>query len=392
MSFFRAEQAAKLSISREKWARPDSNRGPSPRQGDVQMEGGEQSEVVKESYKNLSESEHKKQSSGSLMDVELRYTKEELDAYTEKRLTGISKKTKWWIEKASETFWEQTKGVVSFETLSKFKEFTLNNWDSRDAWSKVLNFGKSFLGELSKLRMDTRYRDLGELFLEMPKSIKERKRTTDRAITENDVKNAVRYFVNKWKTVKKGRGKLDYATALSHVTQILFGAYTGQRPETISKLRVEQFEEALKINPPTLLVEANQDKIRMEHYVPLHPDLIPFLKELLKIRKKQGRKLMFEHESCGQQLKRAMIPLEKGELIKDKNKRHFVLGDLRKFAEQMADKIKWDTSNKNYILTHNVSSVDWQHYKHPLPEFVYQIYMESWKDVHLIPKEAYELV
>ncbi len=71
------------------------------------------------------------------------------------------------------------------------------------------------------------------------------------------------------------------------------------------------------------------------------------------------------------------------DLIKDPNKRHLVVGDPRKFAEQMVDKIKWDISNKNYILTHEVLSVDLGNYKHPLPEFVYQIYMESWGDVHL---------
>lgn len=58
----------------------------------------------------------------------------------------------------------------------------------------------------------------------------------------------------------------------------------------------------------------------------------------------------------------------------------------------MADKIKWDVSNKNYILTHATSTIDWEHYKHPLPEDVYRNYMESWRDVHLVPKEAYELL
>jgi hypothetical protein len=46
---------------------------------------------------------------------------------------------------------------------------------------------------------------------------------------------------------------------------------------------------------------------------------------------------------------------------------HFILGDLCKFAEQHGDVIQWDQSNKNYILTHGVSGVDWRFYKHPLP-------------------------
>ena len=60
---------------------------------------------------------------------------------------------------------------------------------------------------------------------------------------------------------------------------------------------------------------------------------------------------------------------------------HFTLGDLRKFAEQYGDIIGWDKSNRAYIMTHGVSGIDWKHYKHPLPENVYDKYMESWKSV-----------
>jgi hypothetical protein len=56
-----------------------------------------------------------------------------------------------------------------------------------------------------------------------------------------------------------------------------------------------------------------------------------------------------------------------------------VPGDLRKFCEQQGDILQWDQSNKNYILTHGVSGVDWRFYKHPLPEHVYDIYMKYWK-------------
>ena len=44
---------------------------------------------------------------------------------------------------------------------------------------------------------------------------------------------------------------------------------------------------------------------------------------------------------------------------------HLVPGDLRKFCEQRGDKLQWDLSNKNYIMTHGVSGIDWKHYKHP---------------------------
>jgi len=54
---------------------------------------------------------------------------------------------------------------------------------------------------------------------------------------------------------------------------------------------------------------------------------------------------------------------------------HFVLGNLRKFAEQFGDIVQWDQANRAYIMTHGVSGIDWKHYKHPLPENVYDVYM-----------------
>jgi len=38
---------------------------------------------------------------------------------------------------------------------------------------------------------------------------------------------------------------------------------------------------------------------------------------------------------------------------------HFVLSDLRKFAEQHGDVIQREQSNRAYILTHGVSGVEW---------------------------------
>jgi hypothetical protein len=40
----------------------------------------------------------------------------------------------------------------------------------------------------------------------------------------------------------------------------------------------------------------------------------------------------------------------------------------------MGEIMQGDQSNKNYVLTHGVSGVDWRFYKHPLPENVYDVY------------------
>ena len=55
---------------------------------------------------------------------------------------------------------------------------------------KVMNFAKAFLKYLSKTRFDTRYKEF-DLFLEMPKAIKESKRITQRIVTTDDVKNVL---------------------------------------------------------------------------------------------------------------------------------------------------------------------------------------------------------
>jgi hypothetical protein len=54
---------------------------------------------------------------------------------------------------------------------------------------------------------------------------------------------------------------------------------------------------------------------------------------------------------------------------------------FRRFYEQQGDILQWDQSNKNYVLTHGVSVVDWRFYKHPLPTSFFDVYMKYWADV-----------
>jgi hypothetical protein len=61
---------------------------------------------------------------------------------------------------------------------------------------------------------------------------------------------------------------------------------------------------------------------------------------------------------------------------------------LLTFAEQFGDVIGWDTTNRKYVLAHGMTAVDCEHYKHPLPEDVYDTYMQDWRDVRLA-KERY---
>jgi len=85
---------------------------------------------------------------------------------------------------------------------------------------------------------------------------------------------------------------------------------------------------------------------------------------------------MFQHGSFWMWIKRQRIPLTRIDS-------HFVLGDLRKFAEQYGDAIQWDQSNRAYIMRHGVSGIDCKHYKLPLSENVYNTYMRYWGNVKL---------
>jgi predicted alpha/beta-fold hydrolase len=57
-----------------------------------------------------------------------------------------------------------------------------------------------------------------------------------------------------------------------------------------------------------------------------------------------------------------------------------VLGDLRKFAEQHGD-VVGGAIEPRLLMTHGVSGVEWTHYKHPLPEHVYDVYLQKWQQV-----------
>jgi integrase len=245
----------------------------------------------------------------------------------------------------------------------------LNKYRSEDSHIKVFGFAKALLKFLTKARLDTCYYAF-EVFLERPRAIKARNNVTSRIVTKVDMENVLAHIRNAEKDALISRRRAQQYTAF-----VLFGAYTGQRSmATIAKLTAGQFREALQSDTPCIEVKSSQDKIRMQHYVPLHPQAIQAIRPLLDGRSDQNP--LFEYNSLVMWVKREKIALTRLAT-------HFALGDLRKFAEQYGDIIQWDQSNRGYIMTHGVSGIDWKHYKHPLPENVYDVYMRYWRDVEL---------
>jgi integrase len=243
----------------------------------------------------------------------------------------------------------------------------LNKYQSEWSHIKVLSFTSAFLKFLTKVRLDTRYHAF-EVFLERPRKVKTRNNVTSRIVTKDDIENVLNHISNAEKD-----GLISTYRAKQYTAFILLGAFTGQRSlSTIAKLTVGQFREALQSKPPIVEVQSSQDKIKMQHYVPLHPQVIQAIEPLLDDNRDD--KPLFDYNSLTMWVKRQKISLTRAAT-------HFVLGDLRKFAEQYGDIIQWDQSNRAYIMTHGVSGIDWKHYKHPLPDNVYDVYLKYWAGV-----------
>ena len=72
-------------------------------------------------------------------------------------------------------FWNTTEGEISKASLETLRDYVLTKYTDICARRKVLNFTKAFLWYLIKTRFDMRYKEF-DLFLEMPKAVKESKR------------------------------------------------------------------------------------------------------------------------------------------------------------------------------------------------------------------------
>jgi hypothetical protein len=308
--------------------------------------------------------------------LKLSFTQTELKAYVAYRSEGLAKKSKDWINRSSEALWESTQGEISHQTTTGLRTFVLSKYSSVDAHRKVLGFAAAFLKYVAQMRVEPRYLSF-TLFLERPKTTKFKKAITERIVTREDITHLFNRI-----DVYAEKGKISTQKMRNYRAFALLASYTGLRPSTIQRLTVGQFGTALNEERPVFHVLAEQEKNRVEHYVPLHPVVVGSIKDVLKhdFGEKDDAKPLFMFNSFEKWLERRRIPLPR---VRDPNKAHLWLSDFRKFAEQFGDVIGWDTTNRKYILAHGMTGVDWEHYKHPLPEDVYDTYMRYWRDVEI---------
>ncbi|MGB9371499.1 MAG: hypothetical protein WCB79_06205 [Halobacteriota archaeon] len=114
-------------------------------------------------------------------------------------MAGISKASIPWMKKCSQIVRGLTRGKINKGNIIALRDFALAKYSDLYAQRKVLNFSKAFLKHLATTRFDPRYAAF-DLFLELPKSPKTRKRVTSRIVMKTDVENVLCAVKQAYKT------------------------------------------------------------------------------------------------------------------------------------------------------------------------------------------------
>jgi hypothetical protein len=91
------------------------------------------SEVMKELDQN---NLIKPSARSNIANLELKFTQEEFDQFVDYRKRGLSLKSHDWITRAAYNTWKHTKGVISREVLTQYRDFTLSKYSNRDSYIK----------------------------------------------------------------------------------------------------------------------------------------------------------------------------------------------------------------------------------------------------------------
>jgi integrase len=245
-------------------------------------------------------------------DNKLAFTKDELDNYVAHRKEGLAVKSHDWINRASHALWDCTTGEISQTSMSALRTFVLGKYPSVGAEKIALGFATAFLKYLSKIRFDARYLTYST-FLELPKTVRVRKAITERIVTKADIS-----VVFKRIEACAERGEINAPKARNYRAFARMASYTGLRPSTLQRLTVGQFRAALNEEKHVAHVLAQQEKSRVEHYVPLHPSVVNAVHEVLThdFSKKDDAKPFFMYHSFNKWLLHQKIPLHASGMLR----------------------------------------------------------------------------
>ena len=294
------------------------------------------------------------------------FTKGEMDEFINEISRGKDKTTIDTNRRhARDVIWANTEGRITKETTSGLINHVLTRCKSDSEQRKALGLTKRFYNHLNDTKEDgslTKYLKQLDLI-----KVKKPRRLNTRITVDQDVENLINHI---------GQGTYRTANAKSHTTLVLFLAYTGMRPATANRLKVKNFRDALNRSPsPCIFVDYEIDKKWTEHWVPLHPTLIPLLKET--IEGKADSDSVFDHISLQIYLKNHPLPTVTNPSMKVEVK------DLRKFMIQKSTLLGLNDDIRDFIVCNEISGIQWEHYKNFTSEQIYQQYLSVWKSVNL---------
>ncbi|WP_048092213.1 hypothetical protein [Geoglobus acetivorans] len=289
-----------------------------------------------------------------------------------------SERSKIWIEKTLKKLLEHTGGKITRESLLRFQSWYMRNF-GYESQKKFYDNTRAFLEYLYKETGDLTFRELKEV-LDRPQ--RQSKKLNKIIIRPVDVENVIKGIYNTPKSPYDPPWKYAYFR-IKHIANTLFLAYTGQRPQsTTDRLTFEDFEKALKRNPPMLWIPEEKDKESFPHWVPLHPVVVEWIKPVIEFRHLINAKdsvPVFPYNS----LRIVLIDLD---IKAHHTGMRIQPSHFRKFFEQMCNNVLMvHPGLRDYIMAHNTGSLDVQSYDGKLPSEIYRQYMEKWGKVNLVP-------
>ena len=302
-----------------------------------------------------------------------------LDEYVEIRIKGTRARSHPFFKKSANKLWEFTNGSINQSNWKELHKTETTEYQ-HETQIKFFGFLKSFLKWLERdHEIEIKW------YVDTLVPVKDTETKEPPSIDIEDIRKVLS-MLDRIKLREKGKNEVYKA-------MVLFQAYTGQRPEFITRLTVKQVKEITEGKIHVIKVEPSQDKqgIRTgkSHLVAIHPRLMNILKELVKGREDLDSPLFGEklYDSINKVFQKHPVPnISKSNL-------KFNLGHCRKFFQQQSTKIGFVGEHRNYMMMHDIKGVIWDHYESIAPEDLYNNYIEKWGKVNIeITSQSKEIV
>ncbi|ACL17825.1 site-specific integrase [Methanosphaerula palustris] len=262
-----------------------------------------------------------------------------------------------------------TQGVINNATTSAVIDKITTTYSTYSSRHKGLGFFKRYLNYLNDtkdgINLKPFLRQIDLVRLKKPKQI-------NRDIMfDGDIRNLISHIQN---------GKDCITDPNIAIALVYFMSYTGMREATCDRLTVKHIKDALSLSPnPCIYVESDIDKTETEHYVPIHPQLIPILNELIK--GKDDNDTIFDSEKIATYLKNHRL-----HQINIPTK-YILVKHLRKYFIQKSTAIGLNNDYRDYIVSNQMNSVQWRHYKNFTYQQIYEAYIQAWGPIEFEDNE-----